>query len=433
MPLLNETLNEYREVVVHGRKRDEQRKEIETGFTKEILSINAKQMLAEWNRVSGQWFLPRYFGQRKIKKAINVYALKTIETEDIKPLLHRIIRYQEEAGRCPEIHRSTSLPVRTLRKNEDWTTIEQIINDMTSLHSHLLNYAKDIAKVSQIKQNLSVQLTEGIQTFRDIHAHSFNELYQLADTLTATEKKLSGTLGISSKTLYTNSADWITIALSKARTWKENLDKLKDWYQWLQAYQTLNKLGIGFIATEYKEKNIPTDQLTDSFRKSFYQAAIRYIIAKEPTLELFNGKIFNDIIAKYKQISAKFEETTQRELFARLASNIPSFTHEAIQSSEVGILQKNIRNNARGISIRKLFDQIPTLLSRMCPCMLMSPLSVAQFIDTDADKFDLIVFDEASQMPTYEAVGAIARRQKRDYRRRPETNASYQLLLGQHH
>lgn len=409
LPLLNETLNEYREVVVHGRKRDEQRKEIETGFTQEILSINAKQMLAEWNRVSGQWFLPRYFGQRKIRKAINIYALKTIETEDIKPLLHRIIRYQEEAeavrkyiGQLPSLFGRPG-------KNEDWNTIEQIIDDMASLHSHLLNYAKDIAKVSQIKQNLSAQLTEGIQTFRDIHAHSFNELYQLADTLTATEKKLSGMLGISIEELYTDSADWITIALSKARTWKENLDKLKDWYQWLQAYQTLHSLGIGFIATEYKEKNIPTGQLTDSFRKSFYQAAIRYIIAKEPTLELFNGKIFNDIIAKYKQISAKFEETTQRELFARLASNIPSFTHEAIQSSEVGILQKNIRNNARGISIRKLFDQIPTLLSRMCPCMLMSPLSVAQFIDTDADKFDLIVFDEASQMPTYEAVGAIAR------------------------
>ena len=409
LPLLNETLNEYREVVVHGRKRDEQRKEIETEFIQEILSINAKQMLAEWNRVSGQWFLPRYFGQRKIRKAINVYALKTIETEDIKPLLHRIIRYQEEAeavrkyiGQLPSLFGRPG-------KNEDWNTIEQIIDDMTSLHSHLLNYAKDIAKVSQIKQNLSAQLTEGIQTFRDIHAHSFNELYQLADTLTATEKKLSGMLGISIEELYTDSADWITIALSKARTWKENLDKLKDWYQWLQACQTLHSLGIGFIATEYKEKNIPTSQLTDSFRKSFYQAAIRYIIAKEPTLELFNGKIFNDIIAKYKQISAKFEETTQRELFARLASNIPSFTHEAIQSSEVGILQKNIRNNARGISIRKLFDQIPTLLSRMCPCMLMSPLSVAQFIDTDADKFDLIVFDEASQMPTYEAVGAIAR------------------------
>lgn len=205
------------------------------------------------------------------------------------------------------------------------------------------------------------------------------------------------------------SFNYITLDSYSSCLHKENLDKLKDWYQWLQAYRQLDKLGIGFIALEYKEKNIPTDQLIDSFHKSFYQAAIRYIISKEPTLELFNGKIFNDIIAKYKQISTNFETITQRELFARLASNIPSFTHAAIQSSEVGILQKNIRNNARGISIRKLFDQIPTLLSRMCPCMLMSLLSVAQYIDADADKFDLIVFDEASQMPTYEAVGAIAR------------------------
>ena len=273
----------------------------------------------------------------------------------------------------------------------------------------LLSYSKDVAKTSRIKQNLALQLTEGIRTFRDIHSHSLNELHQLADTLTATEQRLSTTLGITVETLYTNSADWIGIALQQAATWKENLDKLKDWYQWLQSYNKLNELGIGFIAEEYKEKNIPTDLLTSSFCKSFYQAVIHYIIAKEPTLELFNGKIFNDIIAKYKQVSANFEDITKKELFARLASNIPSFTHEAIQSSEVGILQKNIRNNARGISIRKLFDQIPTLLSRMCPCMLMSPISVAQYIDTDADKFDLIVFDEASQMPTYEAVGAIAR------------------------
>ena len=409
LPSLNETLDEYREVVNHGRKRDELRKTIETGFTKEILETNAKAMLAEWNRVSAQWFIPRYFGQRKIKKALHVYALKAIEPDTIKSLLHQIVQYREEAEAVQKY--ASQLPTLFGRfgKNEDWNVIEQIINDMVTLHSHLLSYSKDVAKVSLIKRNLSVQLTEGIQTFRDIHAHSLNELHRYANELVNIEHKLSGTLGISAVELYINSTDWINTGISKAQTWKENLDKLKDWYQWLQAYRTLDRLNIGFIATEYKEKNIPTAQLAGSFYKSFYQVAIQYIISKEPTLELFNGKIFNDIIAKYKLISTQFEETTKKELFARLASNIPSFTHEAIQSSEVGILQKNIRNNARGISIRKLFDQIPTLLSRMCPCMLMSPLSVAQFIDTDADKFDLIVFDEASQMPTYEAVGAIAR------------------------
>lgn len=72
-------------------------------------------------------------------------------------------------------------------------------------------------------------------------------------------------------------------------------------------------------------------------------------------------------------------------------------------------MQKCIRSNGRGMSIRKLFDSISNLLSRMCPCMLMSPMSVAQYINVNHDKFDLVVFDEASQMPTCEAVGAIAR------------------------
>ena len=408
-PLLNETLEEYRKVTEHGRKRDEIKAEIENGFTKEVLKINAGPMLAEWNRVSAQWFLPRYFGQRKIKKAIRPYALQPVEPETVQPLLHQVIRYQEELDFTDRYTAKLPSLFGRFGRDEEWDIIDQIIHEVSSLHSLLLSYSKDVAKTSRIKQNLALQLTEGIRTFRDIHSHSLNELHQLADTLTATEQRLSTTLGITVETLYTNSADWIGIALQQAATWKENLDKLKDWYQWLQSYNKLNELGLGFIAEEYKEKNIPTDLLTSSFRKSFYQAVIHYIIAKEPTLELFNGKIFNDIITKYKQVSANFEDITKKELFARLASNIPSFTHEAIQSSEVGILQKNIRNNARGISIRKLFDQIPTLLSRMCPCMLMSPISVAQYIDTDADKFDLIVFDEASQMPTYEAVGAIAR------------------------
>lgn len=408
-PLLNETLEEYRKVTEHGRKRDEIKAEIENGFTKEVLKINAGPMLAEWNRVSAQWFLPRYFGQRKIKKAIRPYALQPVEPETVQPLLHQVIRYQEELDFTDRYTAKLPSLFGRFGRDEEWDIIDQIIHEVSSLHSLLLSYSKDVAKTSRIKQNLALQLTEGIRTFRDIHSHSLNELHQLADTLTATEQRLSTTLGITVETLYTNSADWIGIALQQAGTWKENLDKLKDWYQWIQSYNKLNELGIGFIAEEYKEKNIPTDLLTGSFRKSFYQAVIHYIIAKEPTLELFNGKIFNDIITKYKQVSANFEDITKKELFAKLASNIPSFTHEAIQSSEVGILQKNIRNNARGISIRKLFDQIPTLLSRMCPCMLMSPISVAQYIDTDADKFDLIVFDEASQMPTYEAVGAIAR------------------------
>ncbi|HEX7348464.1 MAG TPA: DUF3320 domain-containing protein [Rhodanobacteraceae bacterium] len=45
----------------------------------------------------------------------------------------------------------------------------------------------------------------------------------------------------------------------------------------------------------------------------------------------------------------------------------------------------------------------------LAPCMLMSPLSIAQFLPTDHQLFDLVIFDEASQVAPWDAIGAIAR------------------------
>ena len=106
---------------------------------------------------------------------------------------------------------------------------------------------------------------------------------------------------------------------------------------------------------------------------------------------------------------AVYRELTRRELVARLSARIPAPSAGIAASSETGILQKAIRSGGRALSIRRLFDSIPNLLRLLCPCMLMSPISVAQYIDPQYPPFDLVIFDEASQLPTCEAVGAIAR------------------------
>ncbi|MBX6364810.1 MAG: DUF3320 domain-containing protein, partial [Gemmatimonadetes bacterium] len=43
------------------------------------------------------------------------------------------------------------------------------------------------------------------------------------------------------------------------------------------------------------------------------------------------------------------------------------------------------------------------------PCFMMSPLTVAQLLDAEKHRFDLVVFDEASQLPPEDTIGAIAR------------------------
>lgn len=75
----------------------------------------------------------------------------------------------------------------------------------------------------------------------------------------------------------------------------------------------------------------------------------------------------------------------------------------------MGILRRELQKKSRHLPTRKLIESIPNLMARLKPCFLMSPLSVAQYLDASLPPFDLVVFDEASQIPVWDAVGAIAR------------------------
>ena len=133
------------------------------------------------------------------------------------------------------------------------------------------------------------------------------------------------------------------------------------------------------------------------------------MIHKDSALKTFNGMMFEHVIDKYNQLTDEFKKLTRKELLAKLISEVPLDSHDPEISGELTLLRKRIASRGRGVSIRNILDQMPALLPHFAPVMLMSPLSVAQYIDINAPKFDIVVFDEASQMPTCEAVGAIAR------------------------
>ncbi len=410
-PLLNDILEEYSEVCHHGKNKDRLKTDLLSAFSEGVLTLDAKKLLFDWNQTLNKWFIPKFFGQRAIKKQLANHTISQINRDQIAKILEDIIEYQSEQAYLKKYEEDIPLYFRKYGRsgNKDWKAIEQIVADTSIINSLILDYTKDISKATSIRQILSLQLTDGITTFRSMHGGILIAVSSLITKLNRQENLLYNTLGTTQDVLYKQSDNWTETALKQLYIWYDNIDKLKDWYQWLLVRNKMENLQLGFIAQQYKDDNIGATALINIFYKSFYKAVINYIISKEPSLELFKGKIFNDTIEKYKRLVADFEQLVRRELYAKLAANLPSFIREATQNSEVGILQRNIRNNARGISIRRLFDLIPTLLPRMCPCMLMSPISVAQYIDVNAEKFDLIVFDEASQMPTYEAIGAIAR------------------------
>lgn len=205
------------------------------------------------------------------------------------------------------------------------------------------------------------------------------------------------------------SIDELKAFTQKLEKWLGHTDKARDWYQWCAYKKELEETGLSVIARKIEAENVPAETLCDSFFKVMFKKLAMEKIAGSSVLRTFEGSIFDETVSRYQKLTDEFRILSQKELYTRLAANVPRMTDSIDNSSPIGFLNRNISNGGRGISLRDLFDHIESLLPRLCPCMLMSPMSVAQFLDLSQSKFDLVIFDEASQMPTSEAVGAIAR------------------------
>ncbi len=195
----------------------------------------------------------------------------------------------------------------------------------------------------------------------------------------------------------------------KFTRWRDHLSGLKMYAIYARQKARLRGLGLGLVTDEYESGRIPCEWLQDFFLKCFYRSYAIHILGREKGLGIFCGELFESFLAKFREDDAAFRETTRRELVARVSSRLPAPGDSILQGPEMTLLKKAIRNNSRGVSLRTLFERIPHLLPRLCPCMLMSPLSVSQYLQPTGGQFDLVIFDEASQLPTSEAVASIAR------------------------
>jgi superfamily I DNA and/or RNA helicase len=78
-------------------------------------------------------------------------------------------------------------------------------------------------------------------------------------------------------------------------------------------------------------------------------------------------------------------------------------------TGQVGALQRELAKQRRGLHVRKLLETYGDLITQLMPCVLVSPDSVARFFPVGSQTFDLVVFDEASQIRVADAVGAMGR------------------------
>ncbi|HET6383165.1 MAG TPA: DUF3320 domain-containing protein [Armatimonadota bacterium] len=202
---------------------------------------------------------------------------------------------------------------------------------------------------------------------------------------------------------------WFPSMLGRIDSWEKSLDALRDWCAWRRARSEAAAAGLSPLIDAYEQGQLSHEALEGAYEQGIYTSWLEVEISRDPTLASFQRVLFEDRIRQFRESDEAFMKLTRQELFARLAARIPEGFGSAAPHSEVGILKREMLKQRNHMALRALIGKIPNLLSRLKPCLLMSPMSVAQYLDPAHPSFDLVVFDEASQVPTCDAVGALAR------------------------
>lgn len=176
----------------------------------------------------------------------------------------------------------------------------------------------------------------------------------------------------------------------------------------------LKKLGISQLIDALVEGKFKYQDFSEVHELSCITGIIKLYFADDD-INFFNPSGFVDEIKKYKDLINEYNKVTIAHVSAKLTEKLNHNSIEYANSSPIGRLKKSIANNGRGVTIRDTLINFDGIIKSYFPCFLMSPLSAAQFLSVDenggrsASKFDIVIFDEASQIPTYDSIGAIAR------------------------
>lgn len=414
-------------LIPHGMKRDEIRNQLLTDFNKGLLDVDAVGLLAEWKAAEQAWFLSRWLTQNKLSRSVRQFAKAGKLTKDtIVPVLQKVIAYKEEqeilenAGWLPE-----TLGFAWNDGHPDWKNLEDSITHLQAMGREIANILP-LEEIRQWRKSVAQKFVEGSKYYIDLHAASLKNYRRILNDLFAALDHSKSLLGFDWEKQARSTMDWKENLHTLCAKWLFHSNKLKDWFNYTEVRTRAKLAGLMPLVQAYETGLFETHDLLLQFKKGWVRSAAEWVIDQSEVLVSFNGELFDQKVRKFREISNLFQELTKEELQARLSASIPAFEKEAAQSSEIGILQRALRSNGRGMSIRKLVDMIPGLLPKLKPCMLMSPISVAQYLELGKIEFDLVLFDEASQLPTCEAIGAIARAKKvivvGDPKQMPPTN-----------
>lgn len=198
-------------------------------------------------------------------------------------------------------------------------------------------------------------------------------------------------------------------SLAKAcRTIADQGPKLRAWCAWRSARSDAVADGLMPVVEALEGGIFAPEKVLEAFEVNYCRWWINAVVDADDVLRSFVSAEHERKIEEFRLLDERLVGLTKAFIRARMCAGLPDQS-DVSRNSEWGTLRHEIEKKRRHMPLRQLIAALPSALTKLTPCVLMSPLSIAQYLSADTAAFDVVIFDEASQIPVWDAVGAIAR------------------------
>lgn len=347
----------------------------------------------------------------KVSKWCDTTQLLAVLNEEIKPYLSRDELTVEQAiSSLPVAVQTRNLRNQVLTREiglaeqlgdrykgveTDWSTIEaDILTVKNYLLLHKAAVSREFLELTCDDAELRGQATSAINELREILDETSGAYGIFRDYFEESEK--------------IGSLDFDAL-ITRYEQCLNGFGELNKWLDYVEAKADCDVRGLGNFTAVIAEKNNTVPDVRNAFERGFYTQWLAAVIDDVPAVQTFRRRVHELRSERFINLDQKQYEISRKRIRERIIKSFPSTNDMMSAGSELRTLTHEMEKKRKIMPLRKLFQSIPKLLLTLKPCLMMSPLSVAYFLDADAYKFDVVIFDEASQIFPQDAIGAIFR------------------------
>ncbi|MCI0686855.1 MAG: DUF4011 domain-containing protein, partial [Sporichthyaceae bacterium] len=202
----------------------------------------------------------------------------------------------------------------------------------------------------------------------------------------------------------TGELDDFTDAADLIAALRADPDGKATWFAYVEARSALAARGLDVAIEFCRAERIDPALIPKVIVRAVLQEWADYHLSRDP------GFATSARTTERDRLTAEYREL-DRTLVASAVSEIITAVNGRRPRNHIGqaaVIQREANKKRKHMPVRTLIERSTHVVQAIKPCFMMSPLSVSQYLPADVT-FDVVIFDEASQLMPGDAINCIYR------------------------